>query len=275
LTPLAPFIVEKVMELQGKAALVTGSSVGVGRATAFGFAEKGCSVVINYNRSHREAEAAADLCRAKGAEAIVVQADVSVDADCRRLIKTAVDKFGHLDILVNNAAATKFIDFSDLEGLTEDIWIKILRTNLLGNFFCSRAAVPEMRKAGEGAIVNVVSIAGILGGGSSIAYAASKAAIINMTKSLARTLGPTIRVNGVAPGAIDTRWLREGLGEEAFEILRESLRYTTPLQTIATPEDIADAIIWLVEGARMVTGETIMLDGGQHLGSDRGLKHDE
>jgi 3-oxoacyl-[acyl-carrier protein] reductase len=263
------------MKLQGKAALVTGSSVGVGRATAFGFAEKGCSVVINYNRSHREAEAAADLCRAKGAETIVVQADVSVDADCRRLVQAAVDKFGHLDILVNNAAATKFIDFSDLEGLTEDIWIKILRTNLLGNFFCSRAAVPEMRKAGEGAIVNVVSIAGILGVGSSIAYAASKAAIINMTKSLARTLGPTIRINGVAPGAIDTRWLREGLGEEAFEILRESLCYTTPLQTIATPEDVADAIIWLVEGARMVTGETIMLDGGQHLGSDRGLKQDE
>ena len=263
------------MKLQGKAALVTGSSVGVGRATAVGFAEKGCSVVINYNRSHSEAEAAADLCRAKGADTIVVQADVSVDADCRRLVQAAVDKFGHLDILVNNAAATKFIDFSDLEGLTEDIWIKILRTNLLGNFFCSRAAVPEMRKAGEGAIVNVVSIAGILGVGSSIAYAASKAAIINMTKSLARTLGPTIRINGVAPGAIDTRWLREGLGEEAFEILRESLHYTTPLQTIATPEDVADAIIWLVEGARMVTGETIMLDGGQHLGSDRGLKQDE
>jgi 3-oxoacyl-[acyl-carrier protein] reductase len=269
------FIVEKVMKLQGKAALVTGSSVGVGRATAVGFAEKGCSVVINYNRSHSEAEAAADLCRAKGAETIVVQADVSVDAECRRLVQAAVDKFGRLDILVNNAAATKFIDFSDLEGLTEDIWIKILRTNLLGNFFCSRAAVPEMRKAGEGAIVNVVAMAGILGGGSSIAYAASKAAIINMTKSLARTLGPTIRVNGVAPGAIDTRWLRRGLGEEAFEILRESLRYTTPLQSIATPEDVADAIIWLVEGAGMVTGETIKLDGGQHLGSDLGLKQSE
>ena len=263
------------MKLKEKAALVTGSSVGVGRATAVAFAEKGCSVVINYNRSHREAEVASDLCRAKGAETIVVQADVSVDADCRRLVQAAVDKFGHLDILVNNAAVTKFIEFSDLEGLTEEIWMKILRTNLLGNFFCSRAAVPEMQKAGEGAIVNVVSIAGILGGGSSIAYAASKAAIINMTKSLARTLGPAIRVNGVAPGAIDTRWLRKGLGEEAFEVLRESLRYTTPLQAIATPEDVADAIIWLVEGARMVTGETIILDGGQHLGSDRGLKQNE
>ncbi len=260
------------MQLKGKAAVITGSSVGVGRATAVGFAERGCAVAINYHRSHTEAEEAAELCRAKGAAAVVVQADVSEDADCRRLIQAAVDKFGRLDILVNNAAVTEFIEFSDLEGLTEDIWMKILRTNVLGNFFCSRAAIPHLQKASEGAIVNVVSIAGILGGGSSIAYSASKAAIINMTKSLARILGPGIRVNAVAPGAIDTRWLRRGLGEKAFENLRDSLRTTTPLQVIATPEDIADAIIWLVEGARMMTGETIKLDGGQHLGGGGGLR---
>ncbi len=263
------------MKLQGKAALITGSSAGVGRATAIAFAEKGCSVVINYNRSRAEAEEVGEICRTRGAEAVVVQADVSVDADCRKLAQTAANQFGRLDILVNNAAATKFVEFGDLEGLTEEIWMKILRTNLMGAFFCSRAAVPHMEKAGEGAIVNVVSIAGFLGGGSSIAYAASKAAIINMTKSLARTFGPTIRVNGVAPGAIDTRWLRNGLGEKAFDALRDSLRYTTPLQVIATPEDVADAVVWLVEGARMVTGETIKLDGGQHLGSDRGLKQKE
>lgn len=263
------------MELKGKAALVTGSSAGVGRATAIAFAERGCSVVINYNRSRDEAEQVGGLCRAKGAEAVVVQADVSVDADCRRMVQTAVEKFGRLDILVNNAAVTRFVKHGDLEGLTEEIWIEILRTNLLGAFFCSRAAVPHMRNSGEGAIVNVVSIAGFTGGGSSIAYAASKAAIINMTKSLARTLGPAIRVNGVAPGAIDTRWLRKGVGEEAFDALRESLRRSTPLQVIAMPEDVADAVIWLVEGARMVTGETVKLDGGQHLMSDRGLKRDE
>jgi len=263
------------MELQGKTVLVTGSSAGVGRATAIGFAERGCSVVVNYNRSRSEAEEVGELCRDRGVEAIVVQADVSVDAQCRKMVGAAVDQFGRLDILVNNAAATKFVEFSNLEGLTEEIWTKILRTNLMGAFFCTRAAVPHMQQAGEGVIVNVVSIAGFLGGGSSIAYAASKAAIINMTKSLARTLGPTIRVNGVAPGAIDTRWLRNGLGEEAFDALRDSLRYTTPLQTIATPEDVADAVLWLVEGARMVTGETIKLDGGQHLGSDRGLKQNK
>jgi 3-oxoacyl-[acyl-carrier protein] reductase len=260
------------MNLKGKVALVTGSSVGVGRATAIGFAARGCSVVINYNRSRSEAEEAAEECRARGAETIVVQADVSVDAECRKLVTAAEDSFGHMDILVNNAGVTEFVAFHNLEGLTEDIWMKILRTNLLGAFFCSRAAVPAMQKAGEGAIVNVVSIAGFLGGGSSIAYSASKAAIINMTKCLARTLGPNIRVNGVAPGAIDTRWLRNGLGEPGFEALCDSLRDTTPLQVIATPEDIADAVIWLVEGARMVTGETIKLDGGQHLGGGGGLR---
>jgi 3-oxoacyl-[acyl-carrier protein] reductase len=258
------------MHLSGKVAVVTGSSVGVGRATAVAFAERGCAVVINYNQSQSEAEEAAHLCRAKGAEVIVVQANVSIDADCRRLVQTAADHFGHLEILVNNAAVTKFIDFGDLEGMTEEIWLNILRTNLLGNFFCSRTAVPHMRKAGEGAIVNVGSIAGFLGHGSSIAYAASKAAIMNMTKCLARTFGPEIRVNGIAPGAIDTRWLRQGIGEEAFENLRESLKHTTVLQRMLTPEEVANAIVFLVQDASMMTGETIKLDGGQHLGAPGG-----
>jgi NAD(P)-dependent dehydrogenase (short-subunit alcohol dehydrogenase family) len=195
-----------------------------------------------------------------------------MDADCRRLIQTAVDSFGHLEILVNNAAVTKFIDFSDLEGMTEDIWLQILRTNLLGNFFCSRAAIPHMQKAGEGAIVNVGSIAGFLGHGSSIAYSVSKAAIMNMTKCLARTVGPEIRVNGVAPGAIDTRWLRQGIGEKAFEGLKASLRRTTILQEMLTPEDVANTILYLVQDARMMTGETVKLDGGQHLGVPGGLR---
>jgi 3-oxoacyl-[acyl-carrier protein] reductase len=263
------------MELEGKAAVITGSSAGVGRAAALRLAERGCALVINYNRSGREAEDAAELCRAKGAKAIVVQADVSVDADCRRLIQSAVDNFGRLDVLINNAAVTEFIEFSNLEALTEDIWMKILRTNLLGSFFCSRAAVPHMLKAGEGAIVNVVSIAGFLGHGSSIAYSASKAAVINMTKCFARTFGPEIRVNGIAPGAIDTRWLHKGLGEKVFEGLRESLRKTTPLEVMATPEDVANAIVWMVEDARMMTGETIKFDGGQHLGGKGGLRREK
>ena len=260
------------MQLKGKAAVITGSSAGIGRATALEFARRGCAVVVNYHRSRAEAEQVTELCRAAGAEAITVQADVAVDADCRRLIHSAVERFGRLDILVKNAAVTEFIEFSDLEALTEDIWLRILRTNVLGNFFCSRAAIPHMQKGGAGAIVNVVSIAGILGGGSSIAYSASKAAVINMTKNLARILGPQIRVNAVAPGAVDTRWLRRGLGEKAFEEFRASLRTSTPLQVMATPEDVAYAIVWLVEGAGMMTGETIKLDGGQHLAGGGGLR---
>ena len=159
-----------------------------------------------------------------------------------------------------------------LEGMTEEIWLNILRTNLLGSFFCSRAAVPHMQKAGEGSIVHVGSIAGFIGHGSSIAYSASKAAIINMTKCFARTFGPEIRVNGVAPGAIDTRWLRQGIGEKAFENLRESMKHATVLQRMLTPEDVADAILFLVQDANMMTGETIKLDGGQHLGAPGGLR---
>lgn len=260
------------MELKDRVAIVTGSSVGVGRAAALKFAERGCKVVINYNRSHTEAEEAARLCRECGVAALVVQADVSSDAACRRLVQSAVDAFGRLDVLVNNAAVTSFVEFGDLEGMTEDLWMQILQTNLLGNFFCSRAAVPHMREAGSGAIVNVVSIAGFLGHGSSIAYSASKAAVINMTKCLARTLGPEIRVNGIAPGAIDTRWLRSGLGDAGFKALGESLRKTTPLEVMATAEDVADAIVWLAESARMMTGETIKFDGGQHLGGRSGLQ---
>jgi len=254
------------MDIQGKVAVVTGSSVGVGRATARLFASKGCRVVINCSRSRPEAEETAELCRAAGSAAAVVQADISKDAECRRLMQTAGEEFGRIDVLVNNAAVTEFVPFDDLEGLTGEKWERIFRTNVFGTFFCIRAAVPHMKRIGKGAIVNVASIAGMLGSGSSIAYAASKAAVINMTLALARTLGPEIRVNAVAPGAIDTRWLRDGLGEAGFQTLRETYRNTTPLQEIAVPETVAEAIAWLVEGASMTTGEVITIDGGVHLG---------
>jgi 3-oxoacyl-[acyl-carrier protein] reductase len=254
------------MDTAGKVAVVTGSAVGVGRATAVALAGRGCRVVVNYSRSALQAGETADLCRGRGVEARVVEADVSRDADCRRLIGEAVSCFGRVDILVNNAGTTEFIPFADLEALTEETWERILRTNLMGSFFCARAAVPSMRSAGAGAIVNVASIAGILGIGSSIAYAASKAALINMTRSLARALGPEIRVNAVAPGAIDTRWLRQGIGEKGYEALVAELEATTPLRGVAAPEDVADAIVWLALGARMTTGETIIVDAGYNLG---------
>jgi 3-oxoacyl-[acyl-carrier protein] reductase len=186
------------MDLRKKVAVVTGSSTGVGRATAVKLASKGCNVVFNFNRSIAEAEEVRELCQAEGSAAIVVHADVATGGDCRRLIQSAIDEFHRLDVLVNNAAVTEFVRFEDLDGLTEEMWLRIFRTNVLGAFFCARAAVPHMKRSGEGVIVNVSSIAGIQGSGSSIAYASSKAAVINMTKCLARSLGPEIRVNAVA-----------------------------------------------------------------------------
>jgi 3-oxoacyl-[acyl-carrier protein] reductase len=254
------------MNILGKSALVTGSAVGVGRATAVRLAGKGASVVINYSRSEAEARAAVDLCRQAGGQAVAIQADVSQDSEARRLIEEAVKAFGGLDIVVNNAATTNFVAHSDLEGLTEAMWDRMFRTNVLGTFFCTRAAVPHMRRAGEGAVVNVTSMAGIQATGSSIAYCASKAAVINMTLSLARALAPDIRVNAVAPGPIDTRWLTEGLGQEGYLKLEEHIKQSTPLGRISTPEEVAETIAWLIEGAANTTGEVIKIDSGGHLG---------
>jgi len=252
--------------MQGKVAIVTGSSVGVGRATAVLLASKGCKVVVNCSRTVMEAEATAGMCRAAGADAFVVPADISQDAECRRLVASGVEKFGQLDVLVNNAGMTRFVRFDDFEGLTDEIWDRIFRTNVFGTFYCARAAVPHLRAAGAGAIVNVSSIAGIQGTGSSIAYAAAKAAVINMTRSLARTLGPEIRVNAVAPGALDTRWIKEGIGDAGYEAVRENYRQTMPLRDIVPAEAVAEALVWLADGARMTTGEVVIVDAGAHLG---------
>jgi 3-oxoacyl-[acyl-carrier protein] reductase len=249
-----------------RVALVTGSSVGVGRATALLLASKGWSVVVNCHRTVKEAEETAERCRAAGSDALVAPADVSRDEECRRLVALTLEKYGRLDALVNNAGVTRYVKFEDLEGLSETMWDEIFRTNVFGSFFCTRAAVPHLRASGAGAIVNLASIAGIMGSGSSIAYAAAKAAVINMTRSLARSLGPEIRVNAVAPGALDTRWIRDGIGEAGYESIRDTYRRTMPLRDIVPAEAVADTIVWLIEGARMTTGEVILVDAGAHLG---------
>ncbi len=254
------------MIVANKAAIVTGSSLGVGRATAIRLAGRGARVVINFSRGEREALEAVELCKQAGGSAVAIRADISQDAEARRLVAVAVEAFGGLDILVNNAAMTYFVDHTDLEGLTEEMWDRMFRTNVLGTFFCTRAAVPHLRRANGGAVVNVASMAGIVATGSSIGYCASKAAVINMTMSLARALAPSIRVNAVAPGPVDTRWLRGPLGEEGFRSLSESVKEGSPLGRVSTPDDIADAIVWLIEGAANVTGEVIRVDAGVHLG---------
>ena len=251
-------------------AIVTGSSSGVGAACARMLCARGWNVVINYSRSAEAAEAVGRDCESAGAEVLVMRADVGDDPACRALVDAAVERFGRLDALVNNAGTTKFVAHPDLEGLTADDFIDIYRVNTVGAFQMTRAAAPHLKAAGatvgaRTAVVNVASIAGVKGIGSSIAYAASKGALITMTKSLARVLGPETRVNAVCPGFIQGDWLREGMGSEVYDRSKAFLEGATPLRLTATAETVAESIIMLIESASLVTGETLLLDGGHHL----------
>ncbi len=249
------------MELAGTTAVVTGSAVGVGRATTIELAKRGSNVVVNYSRSEDDAKETVALVEAQGARALLVRADVSNDAEVREMMAAAVKEFGGIDVLVNNAATTAFVGFADLEGMTEEKWDHILAVNLKGPFFCTRAAAEALKASGNGAIVNIASIAGVKSIGSSIAYAASKAGLINMTVGLARTLAPEVRVNCVAPGFIDSRWLRRGLGD-FYEPVRQRTAEQTPLGRVSTPEDVAQIALSLIEGADFVTGQCVVVDGG-------------
>jgi 3-oxoacyl-[acyl-carrier protein] reductase len=253
------------MDIRGGAVIVTGSATGVGAAAARLLAQKGCDVVINYTRSETEARQTQAECEKLGVEALLVKADVSRDEDCRELVRAAVERWGRLDGLINNAGTTKFVPAADLDGLSAEDFQRIFAVNVVGPFQMARAAAPAMKQTGQGAVVNISSVAGMLGTGSSIAYSASKAALNNMTLSLARVLGPEIRVNAVCPGAIQGRWLREGLGGETYDALMEKHKRGTPLQAAGTPEDMAEAAVWLIEGAGLVTGEILTVDAGLHL----------
>ncbi|HEY0476039.1 MAG TPA: SDR family oxidoreductase [Kofleriaceae bacterium] len=241
-------------------AIVTGGSSGIGAAAALELAHRGWSVVVNYARSEAEARDIAARC----GDAIAVQADVSEDAECRKLAQAALDKWGRIDALVNNAGTTKFVDHADLDGLTGDDFLRIYRTNVVGPFQMTRACVPAL-KASRGAIVNVSSVASQLGIGSSVAYAASKAALNTMTYSLARSLGPEIRVNAVCPGYVDTPWHHNAHGTPRANQIAAHYATMVPLKDFARPDDIADAIVWLIVGARHITGEAIFVDGGLHI----------
>ena len=254
------------MDVRGKAAIVTGSATGIGRAVALALADAGCNVAVNYTRSEKEAEATAADVRARGVESVVVRGDVSVDAECVRMVDEAVARFGRLDVLVNNAGTTVFVPHKDLDALTEEAWDRIFAVNVKGAFFMARAAAKHLRAGGPGVIVNVSSTAGTTGGGSSIPYAASKAALDNLTVSLARALAPEVRVNGVAPGFVDTRWLAEGLGARLGAV-RKHVAEQTPLRGAGRPEQIAQAVLSMISGLDWVTGQVLVVDGGYVLRS--------
>lgn len=254
------------MNLKDGVAIVTGSSSGVGEATVKMLAARGCRVVVNYARSAEAAERVARECESLGVEALVCQGDVSDDAACRAIVAATLDRWGRLDALVNNAGTTKFMDHRNLEGLSRDDFLDIYAVNVVGPYQMCRAAEEALRASKDGAIVNVSSIAGVRGVGSSIAYAASKGALITMTKSLARVLGPEVRVNAVCPGFIQGRWLEEGLGTEVYKAAEAASAQRAPLNKTCTPESVAESIIAFIESSSMVTGESLILDGGAHLG---------
>lgn len=254
------------MDIKGGVVIVTGSATGVGAAAAKMLADKGCNVVINYTKSEAEARETMAECEARGVEALLCHADVSVDADCRRMAAEAMAKWGRIDGLINNAGTTQFVQHSNLEGLDGDDFHRIYGVNVIGPFQMTRAVAPHMQAAGKGAVVNVSSIAGVMGVGSSIAYSASKGALNTMTLSLARALGPEIRVNTICPGFIQGRWLRGGMGDDVYEAAKLGQERNTPLRRAGTPEDMAQAAVWFIEGADLITGEILMVDAGSHLG---------
>lgn len=254
------------MNLKHSVCIVTGSATGIGAACAIDLATKGARVVINYTKSETDAKETQRRCEELGAETLLVQANIANDADCQRMAQAALDKWGRIDGLVNNAGTTKVaFDHANLDALSAEDFQNIYAVNVIGTFQMIRAVEPAMRKQGQGAIVNVSSIAGVMGTGTSVAYAASKGALNTMTLSLARVLGPEIRVNAVCPGFVETRWLQGALGAR-YETQRAKVAERNPLQKTSTPEDISRAIVWLLEGADLVTGEFIIIDGGMHLG---------
>ncbi len=254
------------MNIEGAVFIITGSATGLGAAVARRLSSKGGKVVINYTKSEAEANETADACRSLGGEALLCRADVSDDADCRRMAAETMERFGRVDGLVNNAAQSKIAAHADLESLTAADFNRIFGVNVIGPYQMVRAVASHMKRQGKGAIVNISSVSGFSGSGSSIAYAASKGALNTMTLSLARALAPEIRVNAVCPGVMQTRWWREGLGEDRYQSFIDNYAENSPLKAAGDPEIVADPVVWLLEGAEHVTGETIMVDSGSHLG---------
>ena len=248
-----------------KAAIITGAGTGVGAATAKWLAHHGYDVMINYSRSAPAAEAVVTECREIGCDAVAVQGDVGNDDDCRRMAAEAFKRWGKINALVNSAGTTQFVSMSDLDALNAEDFERVFRVNVIGPYQMSRAVAPHMRVTG-GAIVNVSSIGALTGNGSSYAYSSSKAALNTLTLSLARNLAPEIRVNAVMPGMIEGRWLREGLGDAAYERMKAQWTNAAALGTISTPEQIAETIGWLVTKAEVITGQLLTVDGGMMLG---------
>jgi 3-oxoacyl-[acyl-carrier protein] reductase len=261
---------EMRMSKDGLCVIVTGSASGLGAATAAILAKGGARIVVNYSSSQKEAEATADLCRAAGGEVVVVQGDVSRDEDCKKIVAAAAP-WGRLDALINNAGVTKHNAHDNLDGLSAEDFQRIFAVNTIGPYQMVRAARSLLEAGAKAsgrasAVVNVSSVAGISGVGSSVAYAASKGALNTMTHSLARALAPLIRVNTVCPGYIDTPWFTKGRGAEAAAKVRDSVIAKVPLKIASKAEDLAGLVCFLATPpSSNMTGEVVRMDAGMHL----------
>ena len=255
------------MELKGRSAIVTGSSslTGIGAETAQALAAKGCNVVINYVTNEEGADATAAACAKHGVDTLIVRGDVSQDEDCRQMVAQALDRWGQLDFLVNNAATTKPIPQDDLESLTGEEFHRVYSVNVVGTFQMTRAAAPALRETGNAAVVNISSIGAFVGNGSSMAYSASKGALNTLTISLARVLAPEVRVNAICPGGLLGNWTRKIMTDEAYQRRVQEAETDFPLKRAVWPKDVARLAIWLCEDANTMTGEAYRMDSGQHL----------
>jgi len=242
-------------------ALVTGSARGIGRAAALALAEHGYDVAVNYSVSQAAAQQVADEVRNRGVSAVLVGADVAEDAAITRMADVIGDTFGRLDALVNNAGVTIDVPAADLDAVTADDWDKIFAVNVRGTFQVTRACLPLLRQAASPAVVNVASITGLRPGPQPLPYSASKAAVVNLTRSLAGALGPAVRVNAVAPGWMEGDWMRARLGDN-YDRLMDRRARMTPLRRCVTADDVAATIVSLITSNPFITGETIVIDGG-------------
>jgi 3-oxoacyl-[acyl-carrier protein] reductase len=251
-----------------KVALVTGSATGVGAATALKLAQRGWNVLINYSKSEAEARETQSACEAAGADTLLLRGDVSKDADCKAMVAATVKRWKRIDALVNNAGTSVFGADAAWDKIDEEVFHRIMGVNTLSVFQMVRACLPHL-KASQGSVVNVSSVAGALGIGSSVPYVASKGAVNSLTLHFARQLAPEVRVNAVCPALITSRWFDQGLGPGGLDKAIAATEAHTPLRRPSTPEDVAEAIVWLICGAPTVTGELLMIDGGTHLGTRR------
>jgi len=247
-----------------RVAIVTGASSGIGAAAALALANAGCRVLATYSSNREGGEATAERCRGAGVEAAAIRADIATDADCRRIAAEAVQRWGRIDVLVNNAGMTRFGDPRDLETLQAEDFERVFAVNVTGCYQVTRAAAPHLREQ-QGSVVNVSSHSGFSGIGSSIAYAASKGALNTLTLSLARSLAPEVRANAVCPGFVDTDWMAPKIGQEELPAFKRKIAEVAPLRRVVSAEEVAEAVCWFALGGRSITGQLLVIDGGTHL----------